>query len=1204
MTTPGFVHLHVHTVYSILDGACRIKPLLTEIGNRRVKAVAMTDHGVMHGAVDFIDQSKGMSIKPILGCEFNVTHAHPNGQEKIYHLTGICRTLQGYKNALYLISKAHLEEYDSKSQAGYNALAGVGTIDFSWFKGHTDGLTIFSGDLGSELAQSVIRNEHTEELIKIMRDTFEDGQFYFELMDNSFSMQKQVNAYYKEASKKFGIPLIATNDVHYLTKEEALAQALHVMIGMKKQIDLDVLKQSLVDDFYLKSDEEMWEAFKDVPEACENTLKIAESVYCPVRLGPVFLPQFHTPKDFLEVNHIDDPKTGVHEYFKEVARAGFVKRLAAFEKIGKHVDRDLYWKRLEREIGVITQMDFPGYFLIVWDFIHWSKTHDIPVGPGRGSGAGSLVAYSMTITDLDPLAFSLLFERFLNPERVSMPDFDVDFCMDRRTETIKYVSEEYGKYNVAQIATFGALKAKAAINAVGRVLCFTPAEKSIITKLVPDKAELNGKTVDAAHMTLSVAYQVEPKLKELVDTNERVNLLYDLSTQVENLFCQTGMHAAGIVISEGPLWDYVPVFRGANGEIVAQYAKAEVEEAGLVKFDFLGLKTLTVLQHAFRHVNHTRALRGEDPIEADMIPLDDAKVYQMISAAKTTGVFQLESNGFKKLLMNLKPSCFEDVVAAVALFRPGPMGSGMIDQFVETKHGKRTADYPHPRLEGILKETYGVFVYQEQVMQAGQVLSGFSLGRADIMRRAMGKKKPELLAKQRVGFVEGAVALGVDGEQAGYIFDLIEKFAGYGFNKSHSAAYALITYQSAWLKCHYPVELDAALMTCDQDDPAKVIRTITDARQSGIKVLPPDINASELNFSVVNNAVLFGLAGIKGVGSAVLEPVLENRKKEGPFKGLFDFCARIDTQRVNKKSIEALIMCGAFDSTWEKPLNNIRDIGIARARMFATVQKAMERSKSTRADKESGQTSLFNLFSAASPEAEALKDKYDEAPAWPENIVLENEFNLLGFFVSGHPMDHYVQESSLFADTPTNDVNELPDRTKIALCGILKSVNIRMLKSGSKMVTGIIEDRTGQIGFVGFNKTLERIGYDKFQLQGPVVLTGRVSITGDEDARKAEVMIDSLDSVETLRRDRIAHVLFKFNTEEHSVQDAQRLAEYIQQNPGPTQCYLRIYHNDLQADVRAMRSVLLTDDFLKKVDSLLGVEHYELKPRVTSTFTA
>ena len=1176
----GFVHLHVHSQYSILDGACRVDQLVKTIAKRDVKAVAITDHGVMHGAVDFINKCKANGVKPIIGCEFNVTRAHPDSANKIYHLTAICRTLTGYKNMLYLVSQAHIAEYNDKTFAGYNPLTGSGTIDWAWFKDHAEGLTVFSGDLGSELAQAVIRNDNIDPVIRTMRDTFEDGQFYFELMDNAFSMQKQVNAFYKENAAKYGIPLIATNDVHYIKRDEALAQAILMCIGMKKQIDLDQLKASVVDDFYLKTDEEMYEAFKDVPEACENTLKVAESVYCPVRLGPVFLPQFHTPKDFLEINHITEPKTGVHEYFKDVARRGLIRRFQQFRKAGKFVDENLYWHRLEREISVITYMDFPGYFLIVWDFIHWSKEHGIPVGPGRGSGAGSLVAYSMTITDIDPLPFSLLFERFLNPERVSMPDFDVDFCMDRRNETIKYVTDEYGHNNVAQIATFGALKAKAAINSVGRVLNFTPSEKSVITKLVPDDL----------HITLTKALEDEPKLKTLYDNDPRIKTMYDLALQVEDLFCQTGMHAAGIVISEGPLWDYVPVFRGANGEIVAQYAKTEVEEAGLVKFDFLGLKTLTVLQYAMKHVNHTRALRGEDPLDISMISLEDANVYQMISQAKTTGVFQLESSGFKKLLVNLKPSCFEDVVAAVALFRPGPMGSGMIDQFIETKHGERTAEYPHPLLEGVLKETYGVFVYQEQVMQAGQVLSGFSLGRADIMRRAMGKKKPELLAKQRVGFVEGAVKNGVDGTRAGEIFDLIEKFAQYGFNKSHSAAYALITYQTAWLKYYYPVELYAALMTCDQDNPDKVIRTINDARQNGVKVMPPDINHSELNFSVVNGCVLFGLAGVKGVGAAALESVLKSRKEEGPFKGLFDFCSRVD-QRVNKRVIEALIQCGAFDSIWETPLKNIHEIGQARARMFATVQKAMDRSRRTREDKASGQTSLFSMFSSAP----SLKDTYENAPAWPESLVLEYEFSLLGFFVSGHPMDHYLQEISIFANTTVNELTDLHEKSKVTLCGLIKNAGIRTLKSGSKMASGYLEDRTGQAGFVSFARTIEKIGPEKFSLQCPVILTGRLQFTGDDEAKKPEIIVDTIDTLETIRIQQVAHILFKLNTHEHTEDTIDRLKALFEQTPGPTFCYLRLYNYDTSVDCTLHYSVLLTDEFLRNVDDILGVDHYEIK---------
>ena len=952
----GFVHLHVHTQYSILDGAIRVgndhhlpvPDLISEIAKRPVKAVALTDHGVMHGAFDFIDRARKANIKPIIGCEFNITHLHPDSPDKLYHLTGICRTNKGYLNALEILSKANIENYDE--------IKGFGTVKFDWLREHAEGMTILSGDLGSELAQTVMRKGDVEGVLKMMRDSFEPDQFYLEIMDNSFAPTKMVNECYKQLSKKFDVPLVATNDVHYIKKEEALAHAVLVCMALEKRVEIDTLKEYVVDDFYLKTDEEMYEAFKDVPEACENTLKIAaESDSGIWKPSDPVLPQFHTPIEFLEENHITDKRAGVHEYFKEVARSGLVKRLAALKKAGRIVDENEYWHRLEREIGVITFMDFPGYFLIVWDFIHWSKEHGIPVGPGRGSGAGSLVAYSMTITYINPLPFSLLFERFLNPERVSMPDFDVDFCMDRRTETIAYVREHYGINNVAQIATFGALKAKAALNSVGRVMNFLPSEMREITKLVPsDDLKINlQKTLDRDDSG--------PKVKAWLALEPRNQQLYDLAQQVEELFCQTGMHAAGIVISEGPLWNFVPVFRGAHGEYVAQYAKTEVEETGLIKFDFLGLKTLTTLQYASRFVNQTRAAKGQDYFDLSMIPLDDPKIYNMISSGRTSNVFQIESAGFTKLMLKMKPSCFEDIIASVALFRPGPLECGMIDQFIDCKHGLREIEYPHPKLENVLKETYGVFVYQEQVMQAGQVLSGFSLGRADIMRRAMGKKKAELLAQQRTGFVAGAVENGVDEAKAGEIFDLIEKFAGYGFNKSHSAAYALITYQEAYLKYYYPVEHCAAHLICDQDNPSKVIRTINDAKRTGIKILPPDINESEMMFSVVDGHIRFGLAGIKGVGEAALKSVFETRAKDGAFKSLFDFCNRVDAG-VNKKVIESLIMAGAFDSIWPKKMRHIGDIGAARASMMECRQRARTKQTGPRRSQRWSDFSVLAIF--------------------------------------------------------------------------------------------------------------------------------------------------------------------------------------------------------------------------------------------------
>lgn len=1191
----GFVHLHVHSQYSILDGGIRlgndhklpVPDLISEISKRPVKAVALTDHGVMHGIVDFIDRSKKAGIKPIVGCEFNITNMHPDNPDKVYHLTGICRNNKGYLNALEILSKANIENYDE--------IKGFGTIKFDWLREHAEGLTILSGDLGSELAQTVMRKGNVESVLKTMIDTFDPGCLYLEIMQNSFEPQKMVNECYKQLSKKFGIPLVATNDVHYIHKEEALAHAVLVCMALEKRVDIETLKEYVVDDFYLKTDEEMYEAFKDVPEACENTIKIAEESDANVRLGPAFLPQFHTPKEFLDENHITDPKTGVHEYFKEVARSGLVKRLDAFRKAGKVVDEAFYWKRLEREIGVITYMDFPGYFLIVWDFIHWSKTHDIPVGPGRGSGAGSIVAYSMTITDIDPLPFSLLFERFLNPERVSMPDFDVDFCMDRRTETIAYVREHYGINNVAQIATFGALKAKAALNSVGRVMNFLPSEMREITKLVP---------TDDLKINLQKTLNREPKVTEWRKLDPKNDQLYTLAMQVEELFCQTGMHAAGVVISEGPLWDYVPVFRGAHGEYVAQYAKTEVEEAGLIKFDFLGLKTLTTLKYALHFVNQTRASKGVPPLNLSLIPLDDPKIYRMISMGHTANVFQLESTGFTKLMMKLKPSCFEDIIAAVALFRPGPLECGMIDQFIECKHGLREIVYPHPKLEGVLKETYGVFVYQEQVMQAGQVLSGFSLGRADIMRRAMGKKKPELLAQQRVGFVEGAVQNGVDGEQAGKIFDLIEKFAGYGFNKSHSAAYALITYQEAYLKYYYPVEHCAAHLICDQDNPAKVIRSINDARKTGIKILPPDINESEMMFSVVDGHIRFGLAGLKGVGEAALKSVFETRKKDGRFTSLFNFCDRVDNS-VNKKTIESLIMTGAFDSIWPKRLRHIGDIGAARASMFASVQNALDRSKRAREDRSAGQTSLFSLLTQKAPsQASSLEDKYTPAQPWPEAAVLENEFALLGYFVSGHPLDHYRQEVEMFSSHHASALINLPERTKVSVCGMFKGASVRNTKSGSRIASGTLEDLTGQVPFICFQKTLERIqnavGEDIFLTDKPVIVSGSIKmegeITEEEDNRKAEIMVDNVELLTDVRKRNIAHIQFVL-TEEHDDKDVDKLYELLSnpENGGNTFTYIKYENGPVDAAMRLPFHIGLTDEFLHSVDSILGLESYQLR---------
>lgn len=1148
----GFVHLHVHSQYSINDGAIRVKPLCEEIAKRDVKMVAITDHGVMHGCVDFINKAKPYGIKPILGCEFNVSGCLPDSPEKLFHLTAICRTLDGYKNALALISRANIE--------CYNAETGIGTLKFEWFKDHAQGLTILSGDLGSELAQTVLRDGDIDAVVKQMRDTFEPGEFYLEMMDNSFELQKRVNACYRENAKRWDLPLVATNDCHYLRKDEAFAHAVLVCNSMKKIVDEAELRSFVVDDFYLKTDEEMYSAFKDTPEACENTVKIAESVDCPVRLGPVFLPQYKVPKEFLESHEITDPHTGVHEYFKEVARNGLAKRLESFKASGKSVDEKVYWERLEREIDVITQMDFPGYFLIVWDFIHWAKMHDIPVGPGRGSGAGSLVAYSMTITDLDPLPFSLLFERFLNPERVSMPDFDVDFCMERRTEVIKYVTEHYGVNNVAQIATFGALKAKAALNSVGRVLGFTPQELRNITKFIPDglMADSHTITLDAA-LNGSEKQGTKPikEIRELLDADPRYALLYKTALEVEDLFCQTGMHAAGIVISEGPLWDYVPVFRGANGEIVAQYAKAEVEEAGLVKFDFLGLKTLTVLQYAMRYVNHTREKRGEEPLDLGLIKLDDPNIYRMISQGKTTGVFQLESTGFTKLLTRLKPDCFEDLVAAVALFRPGPMGTGMMDQFVDCKNGLREIEYPHELLSGILKETYGVFVYQEQVMQAAQIMAGYTLGGADIMRRAMGKKKIDVLMGKKKEFEDGAVKQGYTKEHADEIFEIMIPFAGYGFNKSHAAAYSVLAYRTGWLKANYPAEFMAANLTNEITSTDGLPGYIEEAKKMGIPVDPPDVNRSDEIFDVADGHIVFGFKGIKGMGENAAKEIVRERKENGPYKDFMDFVERVDQKVVNKRAIEVLIKTGAFDK-----------LGQDRTTLAQNMERAVAYVEAKRRGTENGQGSLFG----DSSEEEFVPFVFEQAPEKTKMEILDEEKDLIGCYVSGHPLDEYrkvitecatVNSSNIKQEAKDAEamkaaagINSWQSRnfgktyTAVGMLVELKPINT---KKGDSMAFGKLQDFKGMIDITFFPPIWATLR--------PQIHSGKIyGFKGKLDGSRGtpSFLVDSLENLESLKTHSIHEVHIQLNFQDFSQEKIEHIRDFLFGATGNCSVYFHI----------------------------------------------
>lgn len=1180
MASRSFVHLHTHTLYSLLDGAIRIKALVKKVQELGMPAVAMTDHGNMFGAVEFFKTCKASNVKPIIGSELRVLSGSLlSDPGKPHHLTVLARSNDGYQNLMRLSSMTYLK----------GKVKEVAHADHDMLREHQKGLIALSGDLGGEIPQAILRGDTAEarRLADTYKNIFEKDHFFLEVMDNAFPEQARVNAELVQIGRDLNLPLVASNDCHYLKRDEALAHAILMCIQLGKTVELEQVLAHGVDSFYLKSPDEMWSAFSEIPSACENTLRIADMIDMSVPLGKVFLPQYKVPEDFLSAHNCKDLSEGIQLYFADRSRFGMAKRFEAWRNLGVQIDEVAYSERLDQEVEMIQRMGFAGYFLIVWDFIHWSKTQNIPVGPGRGSGAGSLVAFSLGITDIDPIRYGLLFERFLNPERVSMPDFDIDFCMNRRGEVIQYVTQKYGVHNVAQIVTYGSLKARACIKDVGRVLNIPYGEMDKIAKLVPETLGI----------TLADALKEEPKLKTLVDQDPRVGALYKIALQLEGLYRQTGMHAAGVVISEKPLWEYVPIFVGGEGEIISQYAKMEVEEAGLVKFDFLGLKTLTVIEQAITLIDATRKSRGEGPFDLSAIPMDDRKVFKMLSQGKTTGVFQLESSGFQELMMKLKPDTFEDIVAAVALYRPGPLGSGMVEDFIERKHGK-AFEYLHPALSETLKETYGVIVYQEQVMQIAQRLAGFTLGGADLMRRAMGKKKPEEMAKVRESFVKGSVERETTAEKANEIFDLIDYFAGYGFNKSHSAAYALITYQTAYLKAYYPVEFYAALMSCDRDKTDKVVRTISDARENGIEVLPPDLNVSGLDFSVADGKIRFGFGAIKGLGDAAIEAILEVRKKK-PFKSFFDFNERVNLRQVNKKVLEALVKSGSFDSIWPEPLNGMRDIGIARARLYASINTAAERGQKIQADRAAGQKSLFSMFAAAAP-ADMPDDSasFLQADAWTDQKVLAAEKETLGFYVTGHPLDRYADDVGRYATANTAKLVDLQNYEQVTVGGIVSALRERVLKSGGgRMASFMFEDQFGEVEVVCFSKAFAQ--YEEL-LKGdqPLLIRGQLRIEGEGSARSASLRADEVLLLTAVRQRSVKHVLLQFSKSELNTQKLQQLADLLKRFPGDCKTYLRLQYPALGQATLILPShfcVAPSDQFLMELEKIFGENHVKLQ---------
>ncbi|MEF2482353.1 DNA polymerase III subunit alpha [Vibrio mimicus] len=1054
MSDPKFIHLRVHSDFSMVDGLSKVPPLVKKVAAMGMPAMALTDFTNLCGLVKFYSTAHNCGIKPIIGADFTL-QSEEFGDE-LTKLTVLAKNNVGYKNLTLLISKAYLRGHVQHQPV----------IDKAWLMDHAEGLIVLSGGKSGEIGRALLKGnqQQVEKCLEFYQTHFAD-HFYLELVRTGRADEESYLHFALELAEQYELPVVATNEVVFITEESFEAHEIRVAIHDGYTLEDPRRPKNYSPKQYLRSEAEMCELFADIPEALENSVEIAKRCNVTVRLGEYFLPNFPTEGMAIE------------DFLVMKSREGLEERLEFLfpDPEVRAQRRPEYDERLQIELDVINQMGFPGYFLIVMEFIQWSKDNDIPVGPGRGSGAGSLVAYALKITDLDPLEYDLLFERFLNPERVSMPDFDVDFCMDKRDQVIDHVAEMYGRDAVSQIITFGTMAAKAVIRDVGRVLGHPFGFVDRISKLVPPDPG----------MTLEKAFIAEPALQELYDADEEVKELIDKCRILEGCTRNAGKHAGGVVISPTAITDFAPIYCDAEGNFpVTQFDKNDVETAGLVKFDFLGLRTLTIIDWALGLVNPRLKKMGQPPVRIEAIPLDDARSFRNLQDAKTTAVFQLESRGMKELIKRLQPDCFEDIIALVALFRPGPLQSGMVDNFIDRKHGREAISYPdekwqHESLKEILEPTYGIILYQEQVMQIAQVLSGYTLGGADMLRRAMGKKKPEEMAKQRAVFQEGAEKNGVDGELAMKIFDLVEKFAGYGFNKSHSAAYALVSYQTLWLKTHYPAEFMAAVMTADMDNTEKVVGLVDECKNMGLTVLPPDINSGLYRFNVDDNgAIVYGIGAIKGVGEGPIEAILEARNKDGYFKDLFDFCARIDLKKVNKRVIEKLILAGALDR-----------LGPHRAAMMASVDDAVRAASQHHQAEAFGQTDMFGVLTDAPEEVE---QKYTQVPEWPEKVRLEGERETLGLYLTGHPVDEYLKELVKYTSCRLNEAAPTRRDQSLTVAGLVIAARVMTTKRGTRIGLMTLDDRSGRMEVMLYSEALDRYA-EWLEKDKILVVSGQVS---------------------------------------------------------------------------------------------------------------
>ena len=1169
-----FVHLRLHTEYSLIDSTIRIKPLMKAVEKAGMPAIAITDQNNFFGLVKFYKTAMGAGIKPIFGVD--VLLVDEQGADTLFHLILLCQNNTGYRNLTRLISRAWQ----------HGQVLGVPRVQRAWIRELSDGVIMLSGGRDGDVGQALLagNQELAERRLREWLDVFPE-RYYLELQRTGREGEEDYIHAAVDLALVHDVPVVATNDVRFVAASDFDAHEARVCINSGNVLADPKRPKHYSPQQYLRTAAEMQALFADIPSAISNTVEIAKRCNVSLTLGKNYLPQFPIPEGMTEA-----------EYFCKVSAEGLEERLDFLfgEQFPRGTPefatkRQVYDERLRIELDVINKMGFPGYFLIVADFIQWAKDNGIPVGPGRGSGAGSLVAYALKITDLDPLAYDLLFERFLNPERVSMPDFDIDFCMDNRDKVIDYVGKTYGRNQVSQIITFGSMAAKAVVRDVGRVLGHPYGFVDRVAKLIPNVLGVSlSDALGRTDKSKKDAELVSEDLCALYEKDEEVKALMDMALALEGLTRNTGKHAGGVLISPSDLTDFTPIACDDEGNgVVSQYDKDDVEAVGLVKFDFLGLRNLTIIDWALQTINRQNAVKGLPPVDINRIPLDDKASFDLLKAQKTTAVFQLESRGMKDLIRRLQPDVFEDVIALVALFRPGPLQSGMVDDFINRKKGIAKVEYPHPSLEQILKPTYGVIVYQEQVMQIAQVLANYTLGGADMLRRAMGKKKPEEMAKQRSIFMDGARNNQIDENQAGYIFDLMEKFAEYGFNKSHSAAYALVAFQTAWLKAHHPAAFMAAVLSADMDNTDKVVTLLDDCRHLNLKVLPPDINRSEFQFTVdEHNHIIYGLGALKGAGEAALSVLVEQRRKGGAFKSLADLCKRASSQKVNKRVLETLIKAGAFDS-----------LGGTRRAMLEFLPEALRMAEQYNRDQGTGQTDLFGgMFGGVKEEApEALMPNLSEFPE-KERLRLEKE--TLGLYLTGHPLDEYADE-----------VKGLPNRRRLAeiaeddgtkyrrepvmLTGLVAGVRTQNTDNGKRAFVQL-DDNSAYYELLIFTDTFTQYG-NLLEKEACVVIEGILDT--DQRTGKTRLRVEKIHDMRSVRENFLRKVILHIEAQQLADGVWQQVQTLLHPTDEPKFSIVVDYANETaRAELRLGQnwSLALDDNSLRDLRVSLGKDNVGL----------